>query len=35
MCEGRTVHVLVVMVFCGLLCEDTKVVLMIGMVCWS
>jgi len=35
MFDGRTLDVMVVMVCCGLLCEGSKVGIMVGMVCWS
>jgi len=35
MCEGRTVNIMVVMVCCGLLCESSRVGVMVGMVSWS
>jgi len=35
MCEGRTVDIMAVMVCCGLLCEGSRVGVMIGMFCWS
>jgi len=35
MCVGRTVAVMVVMVCCGLLCEWSRVGVIVGVVCWS
>jgi len=35
MCECRTVNIMVVMVCCGLVCEGSRVGVMVGMVCWS